>query len=225
MSKFGIYLFYYISKVISLIKRKNLISTHLSITSNHERYQKWRAKGKLIELKNFSEFNLNETLTNKKIVDFGCGTGELTKILTKFNPEKIIGIDISEEDLNIARKKYSGSLIEFRKGSEMIIPFNSNLIDVIFCLDVLEHISNVVVIFDEFVRILKPGGKIYIAWQSWFSPFASHLDTYTLIPWIQIIFSEKTIFKACAKIYDSNWFITRFWDKDTKTIKKTKYLE
>lgn len=54
-----------------------------------------------------------------KVLDFGCGTGNLTKILADLvGPEgKVVGIDPDVERLELARKKYSSSNLEYVQGS------------------------------------------------------------------------------------------------------------
>lgn len=59
--------------------------------------------------------NLSGNLKNKKILDFGCGTGHLLHILRKngFKGE-YVGYDISSELLNIARQHYPEARFELK---------------------------------------------------------------------------------------------------------------
>ena len=42
---------------------------------------------------------------NSEVLDFGCGVGSSLEKVIKFNPKKIIGIDISEVSILKAKKK------------------------------------------------------------------------------------------------------------------------
>ena len=59
-------------------------------------------------------------IKGKRVLDLACGTGKSTEILAKLGAKEIIGIDISEESLKIARKKnipnttyYCGNAFDF----------------------------------------------------------------------------------------------------------------
>ena len=48
---------------------------------------------------------LSQLSPNKEVLDFGCGTGSYVKQVSNFKPKKIIGIDISENSIEKAKKK------------------------------------------------------------------------------------------------------------------------
>ena len=48
---------------------------------------------------------LEDNTRNSEILDYGCGIGSFTEKIIKYNPKKIIGIDISEVSINKAKKK------------------------------------------------------------------------------------------------------------------------
>ena len=71
-----------------------------------------------------------KNLPRKSLLDVGCGTGNhLVHLKEKF--EVIIGIDINEEMLQIARKKLPG--IDFLKGDMRKFSLN-RLFDSIICM-------------------------------------------------------------------------------------------
>ena len=99
-----------------------------------------------------------------KILDVACGTGEFERLLLKKNPtQRIIGIDISEKMLNIARKKYqTNSNVEFQKVSVHSLPFNSHSFDVVVCSNAFHYFDYPQVALGEIKRVLKPSGKVII---------------------------------------------------------------
>lgn len=58
-----------------------------------------------------------------KILDFGCGTGELTYEVAKLNHD-IIGLDISELAIKIAKENFIHSNLNFLNSSLSKINFN-----------------------------------------------------------------------------------------------------
>ena len=52
--------------------------------------------------------------TGKRVLDFGCGNGRLLELIGKKDVE-YVGLDASEELINLANDKYSGEGINFLK--------------------------------------------------------------------------------------------------------------
>lgn len=52
-----------------------------------------------------AEFLLSDKIEGNVVADLGCGTGILLFNLVKYNPQKLIGYDISEDAVKIANKK------------------------------------------------------------------------------------------------------------------------
>jgi alkylated DNA repair protein alkB family protein 8 len=101
---------------------------------------------------------------NEKILDLGCGNGRLSEII--LNPG-YIGVDVSEETLRIAQKKYPNRRFKLMD-DPLIIPFEDNYFDSVFCLSVLHHVPSKYFrkkYIEEICRVLKTDGKLIItAW-------------------------------------------------------------
>lgn len=97
-----------------------------------------------------------------KILELGCGTGEYTKHIARQLPNaKIIGIDISPNMLNIARKKCKGlKNVSFENESVYDTSFKDATFDVICGYYILHHLT-LKRIQHEILRILKPHGYVY----------------------------------------------------------------
>ena len=97
-----------------------------------------------------------------KILDFGCGKGIISSEISKINPSAIItGIDVSKKALKSARQKVPNhSFIYVNEGKNL--PFKENCFDFIIASDVLEHIYDTELAFNELYRVLKHNGKILI---------------------------------------------------------------
>jgi len=94
------------------------------------------------------------------------------------------------------------------------IDLEDSSVDRILCFDVLEHIMDFDEIIAEWRRILRPDGKILIWWVPWFHPFGPHIESLVPLPWAHIFFSEKTLLRTCARVYDMEEFKPRIWDVD-----------
>lgn len=50
---------------------------------------------------------------NDKVIDIACGTGVLTEYILEHNPSYLLGVDISERMIDIARSKFTNDRVEF----------------------------------------------------------------------------------------------------------------
>ena len=74
-------------------------------------------------------------LQPQQILDVATGTGEFALEALRLNPQKVVGIDISEGMLEIGRKKvlakHLQSKIELVRGDSENIPFEENKFDAV----------------------------------------------------------------------------------------------
>lgn len=99
---------------------------------------------------------------NKKVLDFGCGTGYGSQILSR-NSESVVGIDISSDAIQYARDNYSGTTLNFEILDQAILPFSDSAFDLITSFQVIEHIEDADSYLSEMKRVLKPGGKLLLS--------------------------------------------------------------
>lgn len=96
----------------------------------------------------------------KMIADIATGTGKLAFLLSKELNAEVYGIDISENMLEIARKKYPS--ISFIRESGEKVPFPDNSFDAITIAFGIRNFDNPVKGLGEALRILKPEGIIAV---------------------------------------------------------------
>jgi demethylmenaquinone methyltransferase/2-methoxy-6-polyprenyl-1,4-benzoquinol methylase len=106
-------------------------------------------------------------LNPKKILDVATGTGDLAiEAVRQLKPEKVIGIDISNEMLDVGRvklkKKNLSPTIELRSGDSENIAFPDNTFDAVTVAFGVRNFENLEIGLKEMLRVLKPGGKVAI---------------------------------------------------------------
>ncbi|MGN6193545.1 MAG: bifunctional demethylmenaquinone methyltransferase/2-methoxy-6-polyprenyl-1,4-benzoquinol methylase UbiE [Ginsengibacter sp.] len=106
-------------------------------------------------------------LRPKKILDVATGTADFA--ITSFKilqPEKIIGIDISDGMLEIGRKKIEKAgfqnSIELLNGDSEAILFDDNSFDAVTVAFGVRNFENLEKGLSEIKRVLKPGGKLIV---------------------------------------------------------------
>lgn len=98
------------------------------------------------------------------ILDVACGPGLLSKeFARRFRRCTITGIDISPEALRHARASCAGMPnVRLVKGSIERLPFESGNFAIVVCKDSLHHFPSARRALTEMLRVLRPGGLLYV---------------------------------------------------------------
>ncbi|CAI0431067.1 unnamed protein product [Linum tenue] len=104
------------------------------------------------------------------VLDICCGSGDLTFLLSeKVGPTgKVIGVDFSKEQLNVASSRQNSrwracyESIEFVEGDATDLPFSNCQFDAITMGYGLRNVVDKKKAMQEMFRVLKPGGKASI---------------------------------------------------------------
>ena len=101
-----------------------------------------------------------ERLAGKKVLDMGCGAGQITNYLTQ-KGINAIGIDFSENLLEIAKQNFPNSKFIL---ADICIYEQKDKVDGIITKDMLFHLpdEDLINVLQKFRKILKPAGKLCI---------------------------------------------------------------
>lgn len=100
---------------------------------------------------------------NTLVLDTSCQDGGFLSVLLKNNVNKnlkVFGIDISTEDINLAKKLIPNGVFEITDNTS--IPFPNKTFDVVISSLTLHHMSNPISSIKEMERVLKDNGSIYL---------------------------------------------------------------
>lgn len=186
-----------------------------------EQYGEWR-HGELVT--EFEKFFGPEMIAGKDVVDFGCGVGDLVFILHRLGAKSCTGIDIDAHSIDVAREKAGSEPVSFVLASNTTgIDLDDESADVITCFDVMEHIMEYESIMQEWLRVLRPDGKVLIHWQPWFHPYGHHGRNYIPIPWAHLFLDYRKRTEICARIADLPDFNAAWWDRDDSGERKNRF--
>jgi ubiquinone/menaquinone biosynthesis C-methylase UbiE len=111
---------------------------------------------------NLLRFNQDVAL-DAKILDFGCGYGRNSKLLTTLGYQHIYGIDSSQKMIDRAISE--NSKVKFQCVTNPTLPFSDNCFDAILVCAVFTCIENIAqrqLYIKELRRVLKPEGVLHL---------------------------------------------------------------
>lgn len=104
-------------------------------------------------------------LDGKKVLDVGCGGGILSESMVTQGAE-VTGIDMGDAQINVAKLHAleSGVTVDYQKISvDELAEQQPESYDVVTCLEVLEHVPDPGAIIAACVRLVKPGGDVFLS--------------------------------------------------------------
>jgi ubiquinone/menaquinone biosynthesis C-methylase UbiE len=117
----------------------------------------------------------------KLVLDVGFGNGMYVAAFVKAGAV-VSGVEVNSALLDIAQSLLEqegekATLVVYDGGT---LPFAEKSFDYVYSVSVLEHVTNPAALLKEVERILKPGGKFYLAFPNRFNPKETHTGIYFL---------------------------------------------
>lgn len=104
-------------------------------------------------------------LQGKRVLDVGCGGGLLSEGMAT-RGAKVVGIDLSERPLSVARLHLfeSGLQVDYREiAAEEIADAEPESFEIVTCMEMLEHVPDPASTVQACARLLRPGGKAFFS--------------------------------------------------------------
>ena len=95
---------------------------------------------------------------DKEIVDLGCGDGRHTRLIKEMGAQKVIGIDVNEKMIELAKEKNKNQNVEYFVSDGRDIPVEDFSQDIVVSNFVVHYFHNSQEIFNEISRVLKQNG-------------------------------------------------------------------
>jgi ubiquinone/menaquinone biosynthesis C-methylase UbiE len=100
-----------------------------------------------------------------RILDAGCGTGEISSRLAQLFPRaRVLGVDIIDAHLDLARRRYAALAprLAFERQSVFELNAADRTFDLAVCRHVLHSIPYPDRVIAELVRVTRPGGYLHL---------------------------------------------------------------
>jgi ubiquinone/menaquinone biosynthesis C-methylase UbiE len=171
-------------------------------------------------------------ISGKIVVDIGCGTGRHWKKILDKNPQKLIGYDVSVKMLKRLQDKYPAAAIHLLTNHHLH-GLEVNSCDAMVSTLTIAHIENPELAFEEWNRVLKPGGDVVITdyhpellakgnertfkyrkknivIRSFVHPIEKIKALARQLHWQQINFIEKNIDEGVKEYYENQYALSLY---------------
>ena len=113
-------------------------------------------------------------VAGQQIVDIGGGPGYFAQAFRRAGAASVF-VEPFWESMGDSGRQLGYGVI----GDGVRLPFAEGAFDISHSSNVLEHVTDPAAFVDEMVRVVRPGGLVFLAFTNWYSPFGGH-DT---APW------------------------------------------
>jgi SAM-dependent methyltransferase len=144
------------------------------------RQQKWAMR--VVQLANIFQ--------SQSILEVGCGHGLASRFVAKS------GFRVAATDVvDVRSPEVKSSSVQFSIGDACTqLPYADNIFDLVFSVNSFEHFSDPQAAMDEILRVIRPGGILFLAFSPlYYSAWGLHAFRRLGMPYPQLLFSEETI--------------------------------
>ncbi|QDV05217.1 Ubiquinone biosynthesis O-methyltransferase [Planctomycetes bacterium Poly30] len=161
-----------------------------------------------------------DAIRGKRVLDYGCGDGFQAIALARAGAADVVGVEVSQARLRHARALAGETRtegVEFTEKAE-------GRFDVVISLDAVEHFLEPEENLREMVAALTPEGRVFVTFGPlWFAPFGHHMHFFAPWPWLNLLFSERTVYRI-RSLYRKDGATTYAPDLNRMTVKKFRSL-
>ena len=187
--------------VLRRIAEKRISKSVVDQDFSHKDYIGWQFETSPKILEKIHGLDLAE----KRVLDIGCGTGGRTAYLASLGASEVIGVDINEQEIEIAKQRipelYSdlAGRVQFHSSSEDD-SLDLGEFDIVILIDAMEHVVSPPAMMKLAHNYLKKGGEFFFTCIGYYHRHGSHMG---MMPFVNVIFSDETILNVMR------WMVSR----------------
>ncbi len=174
-------------------------------TDGEMTYARWQFEQGHRTIEYFLRFTTTESMfCGRTVLDVGCGAGGKACYYARQGAEHVWGLDVvpeyREEAQRFSEQVQLAHRTTFITSDAAEMPFGGEAFDTIILNDTIEHLDRPGQALEECLRVLVPGGRIYVSFPPYYHPHGAHLTDAIGIPWVHLMFRQSTLVSAYRQL-------------------------
>jgi len=99
-------------------------------------------------------------VAGRRVVDLGCGVGQLAKYLAEHGAASVVGVDVSEKMLEIARRDWAHPRVTHRREAMETVDFPAGSVDLVVSSLAFHYVADYAGLVARIARWLSSGGML-----------------------------------------------------------------
>ncbi|MGO9906358.1 MAG: class I SAM-dependent methyltransferase [Solirubrobacteraceae bacterium] len=119
--------------------------------------------GRLIEVERLVRYSwAAQAASGHLVLDAGCGSGYGSRLLAEGGAREVIGVDLARAVLQVATPAMPEQ-VRLVPGNLRQLEFEEDKFELVVCFEVIEYVEDPLVVLDELIRVLAPGGLLLVS--------------------------------------------------------------
>lgn len=149
----------------------------------------------------------------ERVLDLGCGTGEMLRLLRREHPRTILyGLDLSPEMIRMAEKKQI-LYADFRVGDAECLPYPDQSFDAVLCIQSFHHYPNAEKVLEEVYRVLRHGGRFLLYDMYVKNRWIRQLENRFLLKWLRMGDVHTYGRREICRLMEDTGFKQVYWNR------------
>jgi 2-polyprenyl-3-methyl-5-hydroxy-6-metoxy-1,4-benzoquinol methylase len=156
--------------MMSQVRNEVMAEVDEALGEGHYARKQLFCKNRLISWSHRSRFEIGLHLARRfragRALDYGCGDGTFAVMLAsdaRSRPGEIVGVEIHDDLVMDCRTRLGRYGLSFTLADELERPEHIGAYDLIFCMEVLEHVISLEQVLDRIERALAPQGTLLVS--------------------------------------------------------------
>lgn len=154
--------------------------------------------------------SFSSAVRGQRVLDYGSGYGYQSVAMAKLGAN-VVGIDLVEDWLQMARQhaleEGVADRVSFHNmtGKDPVTALGRESFDVIISQNSFEHFRDPAAVLRTWSDLIKPSGTVFLVFAPvWLHPYGAHMYYFTWVPWVHLLFPEKTVLQVRDRFHFDN---------------------
>lgn len=161
----------------------------------------------------------------KRVLEFGCGAGEVARELAEAWECSVVGLDIRRSKMWLEGERADLRVLDVTKASSDEERRRLGAFDFVYSLSVMEHVEHPFSALRVLKEMTAPGGVMYVMANLYRGPMASHRYREVYFPWPHLLFGDDVFREFYKQRREGGGGVTAAWVNRLTVAQYRTYFE